>query len=152
MKVKVREAVPEDTGTIAEYNLAMARETEDKELDSDTLFEGVAAGIADPARGTYYVAEVDGKLAACLLVTHEWSDWRNGWFWWIQSVYVAPDYRRRGLYSRMYKAVKSYAKEADRVVGFRLYVERENRRAQQTYESLGMSESGYLMFEELTSG
>lgn len=149
MKIHVRPAVAEDIATIAEFNLAMAQETEEKDLNKELLFEGVAAGIADPARGTYYVAEAKGAVAACLLVTTEWSDWRNGWFWWIQSVYVAPPFRRRGLYSKMYQAVQKRARQADRVIGFRLYVERENTRAQQTYSALGMAESGYLMFEAL---
>ncbi len=149
MKVSVRRATAEDIATIAEFNLAMARETEDKELDSSTLYEGVAAGIADDARGIYYVADAEGETAACLLVTQEWSDWRNGWFWWVQSVFVAPAFRRRGLYSKMYKAIKSIAKEDKRVVGFRLYVERENTRAQKTYENLGMEASDYLMYEEM---
>ncbi len=149
MKIKVRRATPEDTATIAEFNLAMAQETEDKGLDSETLFEGVAAGIADDLRGIYHVAEVAGEIAACLLVTREWSDWRNGWFWWIQSVYVLPKFRRQGLYSSLYTAVKASASEADRVVGFRLYVEKENLRAQQTYEKMGMAQCDYLMYEEL---
>ncbi|MEM9531275.1 MAG: GNAT family N-acetyltransferase [Pseudomonadota bacterium] len=149
MKVMVRLATGEDAGTIAEFNVAMAQETEEKALDPSTIIEGVAAGLSDPARGSYYLAEAGGEPAGCLLITLEWSDWRNGWFWWIQSVYVAPKFRRHGVYSKMYNHVRSEARAADNVVGFRLYVEVENETAQATYRAMGMEESRYRMFEAL---
>jgi len=109
---------------------------------------GVTAVFGDPAKGFYVVAEENGEVAGGLMVTYEWSDWRNGWFWWIQSVYIRPEYRGRRLYSDLYSYVKEKAAEAGNVCGFRLYVERENEHARRVYEKLGMAESHYLMYEE----
>ncbi len=136
-----------DLSTLVEFNQMMAFETEQKKLDEATLTKGVAALLEDNSKGFYLVAEQAGKVVASLMVTTEWSDWRNSTFWWIQSVYVIPEARRQGLYSALYNQVKKLAKE-QQVCGFRLYVEKENKVAQKTYESLGMSESHYLMFEE----
>lgn len=144
----VRAARPEDRDTIAAFNAAMARETEEKELDLATLKTGVEAALADPARGRYFVAEIDGRVAGCLLLTREWSDWRNGWYWWIQSVYTHPDFRGRGVYGALHGRVRDEARAAGDVTAIRLYVERDNGRAQRTYRKLGMADSGYVVFEE----
>lgn len=147
--VTVRPAVAADRDVIAAFNAAMARETEQRELDPATLLRGVERGLADVAKGRYFVAELDGRTAGCLLVTTEWSDWRDGWFWWIQSVYVAPDCRGRGVYGALHEHVRAAARAAGDVVGLRLYVERENVRAQRTYQKLGMTETDYRLYEEL---
>ncbi|HVS19985.1 MAG TPA: GNAT family N-acetyltransferase [Planctomycetota bacterium] len=147
--LSVRAATPADAATIAAFNLAMARETEDKGLDEATLVRGVERALADPERGRYRVAERDGRVVACLLVTREWSDWRDAWFWWIQSVYVAPDARRTGVYAALHDDVAREARAAGDVCGIRLYVETENHTAQLTYERMGMHRAHYHMFEQL---
>lgn len=126
----------------------MALETENKELDGDILSKGVNRLIADPSKGFYLVAEQNNQVVGSLMVTTEWSDWRNGVFWWVQSVYISPDFRRQGIYSKLYEQVKDLAEKQGDVCGFRLYVEKDNSIAQQTYESLGMHSSHYLMYEE----
>lgn len=143
----VRAATPDDAATIAAFNLAMARETEDKGLDEAALLRGVGRALGDPVRGRYRVAELDGLVVGCLLVTREWSDWRDAWFWWIQSVYVAAAARRRGVYSALHEDVLAQARAAGDVCGVRLYVETENRAAQATYERLGMRRAHYHMYE-----
>ena len=148
--MQIRTATPEDVDALVEFNQAMALETEGKRLDTDVLRAGVSAVFADEKKGFYVVVEQDGSVAAGLMVTTEWSDWRNGWFWWIQSVYVRPEHRGGGLYGRMYDFVKDLAAEAGTVCGFRLYVEKENERAQRVYEKLGMERTYYLMYEEET--
>ncbi|MCP5150860.1 MAG: GNAT family N-acetyltransferase [Ectothiorhodospiraceae bacterium] len=147
--VRIRAATIDDAEAIAGFNRAMARETEDRDLDPGRVGPGVRAVLEHPERGFYLVAEHQGRPVAGLMVTYEWSDWRNGNFWWLQSVYVQPDYRRQGLYRRLYSAVRERAGAAGNVCGFRLYVEQENARAQATYRALGMGETGYLMFEEV---
>jgi ribosomal protein S18 acetylase RimI-like enzyme len=122
--------------------------TEGRSLDREVLGRGVERALGDPSRGSYYVAELGDRVAGCLLVTREWSDWRDGWFWWIQSVYVHPDFRGRGVYSSLHEEVRAAARGAGDVVGLRLYVERHNERAQRTYRRLGMRDAGYLVFEE----
>ena len=148
-KVVVRLANPVDAERIVAFNRAMAVETEGRDLDEQVVRAGVRALFDHPPHGFYVVAEVGGEVVAALMITVEWSDWRNGQFWWIQSVYVAKSFRRRGIYREMYLFVKSKAEESREVCGFRLYVERENSAAQQTYLSLGMDETPYRMFEEL---
>jgi len=147
--VAVRPARAADGATIAAFNAAMARETEQRELDPATLTAGVERGLADPAKGRYFVAVVDGEVAGCLMVTTEWSDWRDGWFWWIQSVYVDPAHRGRGVYGALHEHVRAAAKAAGDVVGIRLYVEKDNTRARRTYTKLGMTETDYRLYEEL---
>lgn len=145
--VAVRVAGPFDAKTIADFNVAMARETESLDLDPATVLRGVEQAIADPAKGLYWVAVRGGEVVACLLVTREWSDWRNGQLWWIQSVYVAPTHRRTGAFRGLYEHVRAEAKAAG-VMGLRLYVEQENTRAQETYRNLGMSLTHYRVMEE----
>ena len=146
--MKIRLATTTDIDALVGFNKAMALETEDKFLDADVLRRGVAAVFEDPNKGFYVVAELEGKTSAGLLITFEWSDWRNKWFWWIQSVYVEPDHRGRSVYRHMYEFVKKLADRSGDVCGFRLYVERENARAQRVYEKLGMHQSHYLAYEE----
>ena len=146
--MNIRLAARTDIDALVGFNKSMALETEHKVLEADVLRPGVAAVFEDPDKGFYVVAELDGKTCAGLLITYEWSDWRNKWFWWIQSVYVLPEQRGRSVYRRMYEFVKTLADERGDVCGFRLYVERENQRAQRVYEKLGMHQSHYLAYEE----
>ena len=146
--MNIRIANVTDADSLVEFNQAMALETENKRLDGPMLKAGVDAVFADEKKGFYVVAEIDGIIAAGLLVTYEWSDWRNAWFWWIQSVYVLPRHRGRRIYGEIYDFVKALADEKGDVCGFRLYVEKENYRAQKVYERVGMDASHYLMYEE----
>jgi Acetyltransferases len=148
-EIKIRRAEPADAPALVEFNQAMAHETEGKILDRQTLTGGVEAVFQSADKGFYVVAETEGKIVGGLMITFEWSDWRNGWFWWIQSVYVLPEFRGRKIYSRLYEFVKREARETGGVCGFRLYVERENMKAQKVYEKLGMERSHYLMYEEM---
>ena len=148
----IRQASHDDIETLAQFNMKMAFETEAVRLKPEVITAGVGGMIDNPQRGFYLVAEEDGLIAASLMITTEWSDWRNGNFWWVQSVYVLPEFRRQGLYRRLYEEVRSLAEKESHVCGFRLYVEHNNRIAQQTYEALGMRETDYLMMEELVAG
>ena len=143
----IRRATPADAGFIVESNVAMALETEGLALDETVVRPGVAAVLADASLGFYIVAEIGGSPAGQLMVTFEWSDWRNGLFWWIQSVYVRPEYRRRGVYRALHSHVADAARRAGGVCGLRLYVEQENTTAQQVYESLDMYRTRYQMYE-----
>jgi ribosomal protein S18 acetylase RimI-like enzyme len=147
-KTKVRKAVPSDAGLIADFNIAMAWETEDKKLPPDKICPGVRALFSKPEYGFYVVAEIDGVVSGCLMITYEWSDWRNGVFWWIQSVYVKPEFRRQGIYRAMFAYVKELAGQDSGVCGCRLYVEHDNTVAQETYKKLGMKETHYRMLQE----
>jgi ribosomal protein S18 acetylase RimI-like enzyme len=147
--MKIRQAIINDSAAIAEFNIKMAKETEDLDLMPDVINAGVINMIKNPQMGFYLVAEEDNVIQASLMVTTEWSDWRNGLFWWIQSVYVQPKLRRKGLYSKLYEKVKTLAEAESNVCGFRLYVEHENLVAQQTYRTLGMDKTDYQMFEEM---
>ena len=152
----IRIATIDDAPALAEFNRSIAMETENLSLIPAVVLSGVKAVFETPARGFYVVAEAQAdshkSLVAALMVTTEWSDWRDGEFWWIQSVYVARPWRRRGLYRLLYNHVKRLAEQDRNVCGFRLYVERENRVAQQTYATLGMVETHYKVFEELVPG
>ena len=136
----------EDIENIAQFQVDMAMESEGTQLDKDTVTKGVSAAMADENKGLYYIARVDGKAVGSLMLTREWSDWNNGWYWWIQSVYVEPDYRRQGVYKSMYQAVCTDAKQQN-VAQVRLYVDKTNTRGQEVYSSLGMQESHYLIYE-----
>ncbi len=151
-KLDIRIGGLNEVDIIAQFNTAMALETEALHLRPERISAGVRHLIAHPELGFYLVAEQDSMIVGSLLVTTEWSDWRNGLFWWIQSVYVHPDYRQRKVYTRLYARVKSLAAESSNVCGFRLYVEQDNRRAQQTYQKLGMDETHYRIYEEPKSG
>ena len=147
--INLRVGVPEDEDAFVQFNREMARETESKELALETVRAGVRTALENPVHGFYVLAEDAGEIVGSLMVTYEWSDWRDGLFWWIQSVYVKPSHRRRGLYRRLYDFVRERARARGDVVGFRLYVDKDNRVAQQTYAALGMSKSNYLMYEEM---
>jgi len=147
--MNIRTANLEDVDSLVEFNQAMALETEGKMLDAQILRSGVQAVLHDEKKGFYVVAESEGKIVGGLMITFEWSDWRNNWFWWIQSVYIMPEFRGKKIYSGLYNFVKQQAAEEDNVCGFRLYVERENNNAQKVYEKCGMQSSHYLMYEEL---
>ncbi len=147
--LSIRQAVAADAEVIARFNAAMAEETEGRALDWAVILAGVKGLLARPEYGFYLLAELRGAPAACLLITYEWSDWRNGLFWWVQSVYVSPEHRRKGIYRAMYGRVRDLA-AADRLVcGLRLYVEKDNAAARATYENLGMHEAHYRMYEEV---
>ena len=148
-EIKVRQATTAEAGRIADYNRAMAMETESLALNEKTVAAGVVALMGHPERGFYLVAEVGGVVAGCLLITYEWSDWRNKMFWWIQSVYVKPEQRGHGVYSALDEKVHELAAQAGNVCGFRLYVHRSNARAQEVYRNLGMVEKEYLVFEDM---
>jgi ribosomal protein S18 acetylase RimI-like enzyme len=147
MPLTIRRAQLTDATIIVEFNRRLALETEAKSLDRSLLAAGVAALLSDATKGFYFVAEEHGEVVGQLMITKEWSDWRNGWLWWIQSVYIREDFRRRGVFRALYRYVEKTALEETGVVGLRLYVEHENTRAQETYRSLGMQPTSYLLFE-----
>jgi len=147
MDVRIRRAAAGDAEMIARYNAAMALETEHIELDRKRLLAGVRAVLADAGKGFYLVAESADAVAGQMMVTYEWSDWRNGVFWWIQSVYVAPAWRRRGVFRSLYRHALEQARAAGNVCGLRLYVEAGNEAARRTYQELGMKKTVYEMFE-----
>jgi GNAT superfamily N-acetyltransferase len=145
--ILVRKALPHEAPAIADFNIAMAMETEGLTLDPALIRPGVEGLFAHPQFGFYLVAESEGELLGGLMITYEWSDWRNKVFWWIQSVYVKPESRGRGVYRALYEGAKQLAKQEANCCGFRLYVEKENLAAQAVYKKLGMHKSHYLMFE-----
>ncbi|HEV7644877.1 MAG TPA: GNAT family N-acetyltransferase [Pyrinomonadaceae bacterium] len=151
-EILIRTALPADTEALIAFNQAMALETEGRQLDPAILSAGVSAVFADEKKGFYVVAEsenkIDAKIVGGLMVTYEWSDWRNAWFWWIQSVYILPEARGKKIYSRLYDFVKEKAEAEKNVCGFRLYVETENSHAQKVYEKVGMESSHYRMYEQ----
>jgi len=144
----VRSAAPTDAETIVDFNARMARETEGLSLDPAVLSAGVRAALADPAKAIYFVAESGGRVVGQLMITHEWSDWRNGDIWWVQSVYVHPDHRRRGVFRALCAHARQQAEVAG-AVGIRLYVEQDNSVAQRCYARLGMGLSHYRVMEEM---
>ena len=149
MNWKVEKGTEADAGKIAEFQIDMALESEGAILDRDKILNGVRAGLSDPAKGTYYIVRTEsGETAGSLLVTKEWSDWNNCWYWWIQSVFVKPEYRRQGAFSYLYETVRRYASE-EGAASLRLYVDRGNRKAQKCYKKQGMDECHYLMYEEV---
>jgi len=147
MNIIVRIADVIDAPIITEFNAAMALETERLKLDPERLAAGVKALLVDPAKGFYCIAELNGAVVGQLMITYEWSDWRNATFWWMQSVYVLPVYRKQGVFKALYRYIESLACNQGLVCGLRLYVEQENDRALKTYEALGMTRSHYQMME-----
>jgi len=148
----IRKAERRDADAIAGFNSAMALETEGKALLPERVNPGVLRLLNDPSLGFYVVAERSGEVVGSLMVTNEWSDWRNGLFWWIQSVYIVPAARRQGVYRALYDFVRDMARADPGICGFRLYVEKDNTAAQRTYSSLGMAPTDYLVYEELKTG
>ena len=154
---RIRPATTVDAPLLAHWAQAMAWETEHKRLDPGTVLAGVVAGIADPRKARYFVAMQDAPVAGhetvglavgTLMLTGEWSDWRNGDWWWIQSVYVPVEHRRRGVFAALYRHVEAQARATPGVVGLRLYVERANAAAQRSYAALGMQDAGYAIYEQ----
>ena len=150
-EITVRKAVAADAAALIAFNQAMARETEARELAVEVITPGVTTLLENPQHGFYLVAEnaQSSEVVGSLMITSEWSDWRNGLFWWVQSVYVRADYRRQGIYRQLYRHAQGLAERHKEVCGFRLYVERDNAAAQATYRALGMSETPYRLFEAL---
>jgi GNAT superfamily N-acetyltransferase len=148
---QVRRAVPADLPIIVEFNRRLALETESKVLDPATLESGVARALDDPDRLCYWVAEWDGEPQPVgqAAVTREWSDWRCGWIWWFQSVYVAAPFRGRGVFRSLYRQIRDEARALPDVIGLRLYVEDSNAAAHKTYHALGMRPGGYSVYEDL---
>ena len=145
MPLSIRRATSADVDVIVRFNAALAWESEHKTLNPEVLQRGVRAVLADPAKGFYTLAERDGEPVGQVLVTFEWSDWRDGWYWWIQSVYVREDARRGGVFKALFEALQSQAMADPTVIGLRLYVERDNLRAQQAYAKMGLSEEPYFL-------
>jgi ribosomal protein S18 acetylase RimI-like enzyme len=143
----IRKAKRVDAETIARFNVALAKETEHFDLDFDRTLRGVNGMFDDPSHGFYLLAEVNKEIAGQLMITHEWSDWRNGVFWWIQSVYVKPEYRAQKIFTSLYDHVVSLAKKEGNVCGIRLYVEKQNEKARAVYNKLGMKSTDYDMLE-----
>jgi GNAT superfamily N-acetyltransferase len=145
--VSFREATPADVPAIIDFQIAMARETEELDLDRAILTRGVNALFAEPSLGRYYVAEESGRVVGSLMITYEWSDWRNGMVWWIQSVYVVPELRRQGVYAGLYAHVRKIVEPDPAIRGIRLYVDNRNASAQLVYARLGMEGEHYRVFE-----
>ena len=135
-----------DIEVITGFQIAMALESEGTVLDPERVHSGVTAVMEDESKGRYIIAKAEDRPVASLMITREWSDWNNGWYWWIQSVYVMPEYRDQGIFRSMYAKVTDMAKE-QKIAQVRLYVDRHNTNAQKVYQKLGMEECHYLMYE-----
>ncbi len=150
--IEIRRGRRKDASNIVDFQIRMAKETEDFTLDRPTVEKGVQAVFDDPHKGAYWIAELDNEVAGCLLTVPEWSDWRNGTVLWIHSVYVIPNARRRGIFRTMYETLKTTVEQSADLRGLRLYVERENEHAQKTYNAMGMDGNHYKMFEWMREG
>jgi len=150
-EIVIRAAVADDWRTIADFNCRLADESESTRLDPAAIEPGVQKLLADPRKGRYFVACQGEQIIGQLMHTYEWSDWRNGDIWWLQSVYVLPEFRRRGVFRLLYDRLQSEAEGDPDVVGLRLYVERENEHAHQTYENMGMKQAGYFVMQRMFS-
>lgn len=146
-KIKIRFGRLEDLDQIVSFQEQMALETEGKKLDPKVVYEGVKAVLKDNEKGFYLIATIKEKVAGSLMVTKEWSDWRCGFFWWIQSVYIIPQFRRKRIFSHLYAFVKKRAEKDKNICGLRLYVENNNQKAKKTYQSLGMIKTNYNLYE-----
>jgi len=146
-KIIVRQAIANDIDSIIQFNMEMAYETEKITLSKHILRKGVSAVFEDSAKGFYIVAECDNRVVGQAMITYEWSDWRNGIFWWIQSVYVIPGYRRAGVFRSIFNQIKTMAEKSSNICGLRLYVDKYNAIAKSVYESLGMKASHYDLYE-----
>ena len=151
IEIKIRTATPNDVPIIADFNIKLAWETEQRRLDSETVLAGVRGLFQKPSRGTYYLAEVAENSGTAvvgqLLITYEWSDWRNGDFWWIQSVYVAANFRSQGIFRALFQHVQTLAKSQPEICGMRLYMDAHNDAARRAYERLGLKQTDYQVFE-----
>jgi GNAT superfamily N-acetyltransferase len=148
MAIVIRRAAPGDAAAVCEFNRLLAHESEGKDLDLALLLPGVQAVLADALKGRYFLAEQDSQIVGQLGITYEWSDWRNGWFWWIQSVYVVPQARRQGVFRALFRHVEEAAHADATVIGIRLYVERDNHAAHKTYQNLGLAWTTYMVMEK----
>lgn len=146
--ISIRPARSGDLEVIVDFNARLAIETEAKQLDREILRIGVTQALADPDRLRYWVAERDGAVVGQAAVTREWSDWRNGWIWWFQSVYVHAEHRGQGVFRALFQAIETDARSANDVIGLRLYVEEHNQAAQEVYAALGMIRGGYQVYEQ----
>lgn len=149
MDILIRKAYESDLNKIIAFQKAMAKETENLELDLETLTQGVQNLFNDSKKGYYWVAEINGKIAGSLMTNYEWSDWRNGNVVWIQSVYIKKDFRKQGIFKSMYQHLKTWVEDSDNLMGLRLYVDKTNTNAQKVYEAIGMSAEHYTMYEWL---
>ncbi|HET6462374.1 MAG TPA: GNAT family N-acetyltransferase [Candidatus Krumholzibacteria bacterium] len=147
MNITVRDAIPADIEAIVGYNQRLAGETEGKSLDPAVIGAGVRRGFACPQMCRYFVAEADGRVIGTTMLTYELTDWRDGVIWWLQSVFIEPEFRRHGVFRAIYRHIETLARQSADVRGLRLYVHRDNGRAMQTYEALGMEKAGYELYE-----
>lgn len=152
VNITVRDATTADIDAIVGYNQRLAQETEGKSLAPDVISAGVRRGFASPEMCRYFVAEADGRVVGTTMLTYELTDWRDGVIWWLQSVFIEPDFRRHGVFRAIYRHIEAMARKHPDVRGLRLYVHRDNARAMQTYESLGMEKAGYELYEHDWSG
>ena len=143
----VRPAVADDSPAIIDFQMKMAKETEETDLDKETLTKGVQSVFDNLLKGTYYVGEANGKIVSSMMITKEWSDWRNQWVYWLQSVYVVPEYRGEGLFRKMYEYIQQQVINDPDVSGIRLYVDAGNKRAINVYNTLGMNDDHYKVCE-----
>ncbi len=150
--LSIRDGTPEDTSLVADFNRLLALESEGIALDCTVLHQGVSAVLEDASKGRYFLAEHGGRVIGQTLITYEWSDWRNGWFWWIQSVYISREARRRGVFRRIHDHIMSRAMAASDVCGVRLYVDQHNHSAKEVYSKLGLKRTGYQFFERVFEG
>ncbi len=146
--IRIRFGRLNDAEKLAEFNKEMAFESEGYNLDFQTVLSGIKNLMLQTELGFYLIAETDNGIVGTLMITYEWTDWRDGLFWWIQSVYVVPEMRNKGVYKALYQKVKELAASDKRVRGFRLYVDKDNERAIEVYQKMGMTETNYLLFEE----
>ena len=144
--LQIRPALPGDAEVLRDYNVALAHETEALALDPQVVLAGIRALLDDPSKGRYFVAELEGRVVGQVMHTFEWSDWRNGMFWWLQSVYVHPEFRSRGVFTTLFRHVESLARADATVCGLRLYMEHDNHQARGAYLRLGFSPAGYEVF------
>lgn len=145
--IKIRKGKKSDSGSIVDFQIRMAKETEQIDLEREIVKKGVDAVFKDPTKGIYFIAESDNRVIASLMITFEWSDWRNGNVYWIQSVYVLPEFRKHGVFKSIYQHVKDIVKNDKNVTGLRLYVDKTNVNARKVYEALGMDDEHYQLFE-----
>jgi ribosomal protein S18 acetylase RimI-like enzyme len=148
MPLMIRRATLNDSEVVVDFNRRLAEESEGKILDGALLKAGVAQALTDPKKALYFLAQEDGFVVGQIMITTEWSDWRNGWFWWIQSVYVRPEARRRGVFRALFEHVSQAARQDSSVIGLRLYVDEDNHSAQEAYRRLGMTDTGYFVLEK----
>jgi ribosomal protein S18 acetylase RimI-like enzyme len=143
----IRQSTIKDLTTLASFQLQLAEESENMKLNKAIVTAGLQALFDDPSKGTYFVAEDGGTVCGCFLITFEWSDWRNGMIWWLQSVYVAATHRRQGVFKKMYDHIVESISRDPKIIGLRLYVDKTNARAQNVYQSMGMNGDHYTVFE-----